>query len=126
MIHHIHKETQMPIYPLQSLLSISDDPMRDCLLYLPPITTKHLGCHEFISADDDLFLSEMVVCVSKQTGLCVGSGKLVSITSDKLVISHNRRNIYMYPQDIYVFRKLRKQRRKKQDREFYEALLHLL
>jgi len=115
----------MPLHPLHNILKDSSDPYTDLMTYLPGDTLPHIQSHEYIDTKGELYLYDMIVSISRETGKFTGKGKIVSITDKHISITSRGRNIYLYPDDIYIFRKMKKVYKKQENREFFEALLHL-
>tara|TARA_B100000674_G_C37081016_1_gene575907 strand:- start:149 stop:484 length:336 start_codon:yes stop_codon:yes gene_type:complete len=109
--------------PLRSLLEFSEDKHADLMKYLPSKTIHKLQNHEYRESED-IYLNESVVCVSRETGLVGNYGKVVKVTDDTITVKQGYRNLYVPLKEIYLFKKLRKT--KKNDRDFYEALLNIL
>ena len=111
--------------PLQYLLEIYNDKEKVLLHYLPTTTSKYLDNHEYIQDLESLFLNDRIVFVSKSTGKIYKKGTIIKISDDKITIKSSM-NISLPIHNYYIFRYLKKNRSKKQNRKFYEELLKSL
>lgn len=112
------------IEPLQTLLKIYKD-KHECLLqYLPDETTNQFRNHIFLDEDlETLYLDEMILLVSKSTGLIEKKGRTIKINENQITLRiQNKYNLCFQKDDYYLFKKQR--RKKKNEKEFYESLLN--
>ena len=114
--------------PLQNLLTIYDDKYKVLYHYLPNESTKKLDNHEYVLDLETLFLNDRLVFISKQTGKIYKSGSVIKITDERITIKekNSRSNLSLKKDDYYLFRYLKKNKSKKDNRKFYEELLKSL
>ena len=111
--------------PLKNLLTIYEDKESILKYFLPLSSTKHLDEYEYIHDLDTLFLNDRIIFIKKSTGEIYKKGTIIKITEDKITIK-NGMNISLPKNDYYTFRYLRKNKSKKNNRQFYEELLKSL
>tara|TARA_B110001452_G_scaffold245577_1_gene230349 strand:+ start:170 stop:517 length:348 start_codon:yes stop_codon:yes gene_type:complete len=111
--------------PLQNLLSIYGDKKKVLLHYLPHETTKKLDNHEYVLDLESLFLNDKLILIKKSTGKIDKYGVITKITAERITIKNNN-NISLAKDDYYIFRYLKKNKSKKDNRIFYEELLKSL
>lgn len=111
--------------PLKNLLTIYEDKEKILRIFLPEISTKHLDEYEYVRDLDTLFLNDRIIFIKKSTGEIYKKGTIIKITEDKITIK-NGMNISLPKNDYYTFRYLRKNKSKKNNRQFYEELLKSL
>ena len=111
--------------PLKNLLTIYEDKEKVLRMFLPESSTKYLDEYEYINDLDTLFLNDKLIFISKSTGEIYKKGTIIKITEDKITIK-NGMNISLPKNDYYTFRYLRKNKSKKNNRQFYEELLKSL
>lgn len=112
--------------PLKSILSIYENKQKVLLQYLPPESVKALSNHEYVQDLDTLFLNDRLVCIKKSSGKIHKKGIVIKITEEKITLKTNIHNISLPKQDYYIFRYLKKNNSKKNNRKFYEELLKSL
>ena len=113
--------------PLQNLLTIYGDKQKVLLHYLPNESTRKLDNHEYIEDLETLFLNDRLIFISKESGKIYRSGSVIQITDEKIMIKdHSRNNLSLKKNDYYLFRYLKKNKSKKDNRKFYEELLKSL
>ena len=112
--------------PLKSILEIYDDKQKVLLRYLPDDSTKALSNHEYVLDLDTLFLNDRLVCVKKSSGKIHKKGIVIKITEMKVTLKTTTMNISLVKDDYYIFRYLKKNNSKKNNRKFYEELLKSL
>ena len=112
--------------PLKSILEIYDDKQKVLLQYLPDESTKSLPNHEYVQDLDTLFLNDRIVCVKKSSGKIHKKGIVIKITEMKVTLKTTTMNISLVKDDYYIFRYLKKNNSKKNNRKFYEELLKSL
>jgi hypothetical protein len=111
--------------PLKNLLNIYKEKEIILKHYLPESSTKHLENHEYVYDLDTLFLNDRLVFIKKSTGEIYKKGVIIKLTEDKITIK-NGMNISLPKNEYYLFRYLKKNSSKKQNRKFYEELLKSL
>jgi len=109
--------------PLKSLLNLYEDKESILKHYLP--VANYLENHEYVYDLDTLFLNDRLVFIKKSTGQLYKKGTIIKITEDKITIK-NGLNISLPKNEYYLFRYLKKNGSKKQNRKFYEELLKSL
>ena len=113
--------------PLHNLLTIYGDKQKVLYHYLPNESTKKLDNHEYVEDLDALFLNDRLVFISKETGKIYNTGSVIKITEEKIMIKdRSRNNLSLKKEDYYLFRYLKKNKSKKDNRKFYEELLKSL
>lgn len=114
--------------PLKNLLTIYEDKESILKYFLPLSSTKHLNEYEYIHDLDKLFLNDRIIFINKSTGEYYKKGYIIKITEDKIMIKvmNSYQNISLPKNDYYIFRYLRKNKSKKNNRQFYEELLKSL
>ena len=112
--------------PLKNILEIYDDKQKVLLQYLPDESTKALSNHEYVQDLDTLFLNDRLVCVKKSSGKIHKKGIVIKITEMKVTLKTTTMNISLMKDDYYIFRYLKKNNSKKNNRKFYEELLKSL
>jgi hypothetical protein len=113
--------------PLHNLLAIYGDKQKVLYHYLPNESTKKLDNHEYVDDLETLFLNDRLVFISKGTGKIYNTGQVIKITEEKIMIkSRSRNNLSLKKDEYYLFRYLKKNKSKKDNRKFYEELLKSL
>tara|TARA_B000000532_G_C18832691_1_gene391095 strand:- start:842 stop:1195 length:354 start_codon:yes stop_codon:yes gene_type:complete len=114
--------------PLKNLLTIYEDKESILKYFLPLSSTKHLDEYEYIHDLDTLFLNDRIICINKSTGEYYKKGYIIKITEDKIMIKvmNSYQNITLIKDKYYIFRYLRKNKSKKNNRMYYEELLKSL
>ena len=113
--------------PLQNLLTIYGDKQKVLLHYLPNESTRKLDNHEYVEDLETLFLNDRLVFISKEIGKIYKRGSVIKITESKIMIKDcSRNNLSLKKEDYYLFRYLKKNKSKKDNRKFYEELLESL
>jgi hypothetical protein len=113
--------------PLHNLLAIYGDKQKVLYHYLPNESTKKLDNHEYVDDLETLFLNDRLVFISKETGKIYNTGSVIKITEKKIMIkSRSRNNLSLKKDEYYLFRYLKKNKSKKDNRKFYEELLKSL
>ena len=113
--------------PLHNLLAIYGDKQKVLYHYLPNESTKKLDNHEYVDDLETLFLNDRLVFISKETGKIYNTGQVIKITEKKIMIkSRSRNNLSLKKDEYYLFRYLKKNKSKKDNRKFYEELLKSL
>ena len=122
--------------PLESLLNLYDNKEEVLCQFLPDETTEQISKHTYLDKDDEVFVHEHLLCVSKQTGLLVCKGKIVDIKDSKaaadgsggqklFTIRSHGRNLRISPRDFYLFKK-HTHKQSKDKSEFLKSLLETL
>lgn len=112
--------------PLKSILEIYDDKQKVLLQYLPHESTKALSNHEYVQDLDTLFLNDRLICIKKSSGKIHKKGIVIKITDMRVTLKTTTMNISLVKDDYYIFRYLKKNNSKKNNRKFYEELLKSL
>ena len=113
--------------PLHNLLAIYGDKQKVLYHYLPNESTKKLDNHEYVEDLESLFLNERLVFISKETGKIYNTGSVIKITEERIMIkSRSRNNLSLKKEEYYLFRYLKKNKSKKDNRKYYEELLESL
>jgi len=112
--------------PLKSILEIYENKQKVLLQYLPQESVKILTNHEYVQDLETLFLNDRLVCIKKSSGKIHKKGVVIKITNEKITLKTNIHNISLPKDDYYLFRYLKKNNSKKNNRKFYEELLKSL
>jgi len=113
--------------PLHNLLAIYGDKQKVLYHYLPNESTRKLDNHEYVEDLDTLFLNDRLVFISKETGKIYNTGSVIKITEERIMIkSRSRNNLSLEKEEYYLFRYLKKNKSKKDNRKYYEELLESL
>ena len=112
--------------PLKSILSIYENKEKVLLQYLPSESVKSLSNHEYVQDLETLFLNDRLVCIKKSSGKIHKKGVVIKITNEKITLKTTTMNLSLPKQDYYLFRYLKKNNSKKNNRKFYEELLKSL
>ena len=117
----------MNIEPLETILKIYKDKQKVFINYFDDETvSKLLGKSYYNEETDDLFLNDNVTFVKKNTGKIFKSGKVISIDDPEITIKTQSNYLTLNSNEYYLFIKQRKNKSKKNDRDFYKALLNSL
>ena len=129
--------------PLESLLDLYDNKEEVLCQFLPDDTIEQLSKHTYLDLNDEIFVHEHLLCVSKQTGLLECKGKIVDIKEmsepyadgpdesdgfggQKLfTIRSQGRNLRISPRDFYLFKK-HTHKQSKDKSEFFKSLMDIL
>ena len=115
--------------PLKNLLIIySDSNKQEVLLnYLPNETTNKLRNHEYVIDLETLFLNDRLITINKQTGKIYKIGSVIKITEECITIKdkNSQNNLTLHTNDYYLFRYLRINKSKKDNRKFVRKVLAL-
>ena len=116
--------------PLKSILEIYENKQKVLLQYLPQESVKILKTmflnHEYVQDLETLFLNDRLVFIKKSSGKIHKKGIVIKITKEKITLKTNIHNISLPKDDYYLFRYLKKNNSKKNNRKFYEELLKSL
>ena len=90
---------------------------------MPNETTDKIRNHIFLDEEfETLYLDEMILLVSKSTGLIEKKGRTIKINENQITLRiQNKYNLCFQRDDYYLFKK--QKRKKKNEKEFYESLL---
>jgi len=124
--------------PLESLLNLYENKEEVLCQFLPEETIDQISKHTYLDVDDEIFVHEHLLCVSKQTGLLECKGKIVDIkemsdmsnaeseSDQKLfTIRSQGRNLRISPREFYLFKKHTHKQSKDQS-DFLKSLLETL
>lgn len=112
--------------PLKSILEIYENKQKVLLQYLPSESVKALINHEYVQDLETLFLNDRLVFIKKSSGKIYKQGVVIKITNEKITLKTTTMNLSLPKQDYYLFRYLKKNNSKKNNRKFYEELLKSL
>ena len=117
----------MNIEPLETILKIYKDKPKVLVTYLDDETVSKLINKVYYNEEtDDLFLNDNITFVKKNTGKIFHSGKIISIDDPEITIKTQSNYLTLNSNEYYIFIKQRKNKSKKNDRDFYKALLNNL
>lgn len=108
--------------PLQSLLSISQDKDSTLREFLPDETVQQLWNVTYV--EDDIYLDDRVILVSKMSGLITGRGKVIRIADDHITLKRSWATTYKLS-EVYIFSS-QKRKTNREKRELYAAILRSL
>jgi len=113
--------------PLEPILKIYKDKNKVFEEYLDTGTLKKL-IHKiyYEEEDNDIYLNDNITFVKKNTGRFYKSGKVIAIDESKITIKTSINYLTLDSKDYYIFIKQNKNKNKKNDRDFYKALLNSL
>ena len=117
----------MNIEPLKNILKIYKDKQKVLFAYLDSDTVSQLK--DTLLYDDinnDIYLNDNLIFVSKNTGKIFKKGKTISIDENKITIKTQTNHLTLDSNQYYIFIKQRKNKSKKNNRDFYKALLNNL
>jgi len=116
--------------PLKNLLIIYSDTDKEKVLlnYLEKETTNKLRNHEYVIDLETLFLNDRLITINKQTGKIYKIGSVIKITEECITIKdkNSQNNLTLHINDYYLFRYIKRNKSKKDNRKFYEELLKSL
>tara|TARA_B100001063_G_C16610546_1_gene475502 strand:+ start:432 stop:779 length:348 start_codon:yes stop_codon:yes gene_type:complete len=112
--------------PLKSILSIYENKQKVLLQYLPQESVKILTNHEYVQDLETLFLNDRLIFIKKSSGKIHKKGVVIKITKEKITLKTNIHNVSLPKDDYYIFRYMKKNNSKKNNRKFYEELLKSL
>jgi hypothetical protein len=112
--------------PLKSILDIYENKQKVLLQYLPSESVKNLSNHEYVQDLETLFLNDRLVLIKKSSGKIHKKGIVIKITEMKITLKTTTMNISLPKEDYYIFRYMKKNNSKKNNRKFYEELLKSL
>ena len=112
--------------PLKGVLSIYENKQKVLLQYLPSESVKTLSNHEYVQDLETLFLNDRLVLIKKSSGKIHKKGIIIKITDKKITLKTTNVNISLPKDDYYIFRYIKKNNSKKNNRKFYEELLKSL
>lgn len=111
--------------PLKNILKIYKDKNKVFQEYLDDDTLKKIkNCTFFDEKQEDLYLDDNISFVKKNTGEFYKKGKIIAIDDNIITIKTNNNHLNLDKDEYYLFIKQRKN--KKNDRDFYKALLNEL
>ena len=112
--------------PLKGVLSIYENKQKVLLQYLQSESVKTLSNHEYVQDLETLFLNDRLVLIKKSSGKIHKKGIIIKITDKKITLKTTNMNISLPKDDYYIFRYVKKNNSKKNNRKFYEELLKSL
>ena len=110
---------------LKPILDIYDTKKEVLLFYLDASIKSKVECSDYEGDDFNLFLNDTIHCINKSTLDLDHVGKILAIRNNKITMKVKYKySIHLNKDDYHIFIKRRKC--KKNDREFYKALLNSL
>lgn len=117
----------MNIEPLETILKVYKDKQKVFANYFDEETVSKLSGKVYYEEEtDDLFLNDNITFVKKNTGKIFHSGKIISIDNPEITIKTSSNYLTLNSNEYYIFIQQRKNKSKKNDRDFYKALLNSL
>tara|TARA_B100000035_G_scaffold304318_1_gene303901 strand:+ start:100 stop:450 length:351 start_codon:yes stop_codon:yes gene_type:complete len=114
--------TQIDI--LQPILDIYDIKKDVLLFYLSPEIRSTVEDFEYLDDGHELFLNDKIYLISRATLQLVKSGTIHAIQNKYVTIKYKRYNNHLPISEYHIF--IKRKRSKKNDRDFYKALLDSL
>ena len=113
------------IEPLKHILDIYDKKKDTLLYYLTDDVKDIVESFEFLDDGHDLFINDNIYCIHKSTLDLDYVGRIMAIQKQRITIKYKYKwSIHLPKNEYYIFIKRRKS--KKNDRDFYKALLNAL
>ena len=110
---------------LKPILDIYDTKKDVLLFYLEPTVRSEVEDFDYFDDDHDLFLNDKVFCIKRSTLELDVIGFVQSIKGKKISLKvKSKYGVHLNRDEYHIFIKRRKS--KKNDREFYKALLNAL
>jgi hypothetical protein len=110
---------------LKPILDIYDTKKEVLLFYLDASVKAQVEDFDYLDDDNDLFLNDKVYCVNRSTLELEDIGFIQAIKEKKMTLKvKGKYGVHLNKDEYHIFIKRRKN--KKNDREFYKALLNAL
>jgi len=110
---------------LKPILDIYDTKKDVLLFYLDATTRSQIEDFDFEGDDYNLFLNDTIYCINKSTLGLEHNGKILAIKGGKITIKVKYKySVHLDKDNYHIF--IKRRRCKKNDREFYKALLNAL
>lgn len=109
---------------LKPILDIYDIKKDVLLFYLTPEIRSTVEDFEYLDDDHELFLNDKIYLISRTTLQLVKSGTIHAIQNNYVTIKYKRYNNHLPISEYHIF--IKRKRSKKNDRDFYKALLESL
>ena len=110
---------------LKPILDIYDTKKDVLLFYLEPTISSEVEDFDYLDDNHDLFLNDKVYCIKRSTLDLDVIGFVQAIKEQKISLKvKSRYGVHINKNEYHIFIKRRKS--KKNDREFYKALLNAL
>lgn len=111
--------------PLDSILSNSNNPTDVLLRYLPDKTYEIIKKKIYYDPyNSDLFLNQKIFCIDKSNGKIASNGTIIKINDNLISIKCNNKHLHINTDDFYIF--ISQKKSKKNDYEYFQALLNML
>tara|TARA_A100001037_G_C14938735_1_gene539506 strand:+ start:505 stop:852 length:348 start_codon:yes stop_codon:yes gene_type:complete len=115
----------MNIEPLGSILEIYNNKDKVFQEYLEPKTSQKIkGYTYFDEKEKDLYLNDNILCIKKNTGKFFKKGKIIAIDENNITLKISNYHFTINKEENYLF--IKEKKNKKNNREFYKALLNQL
>jgi len=110
---------------LKPILDIYDTQKEVLLFYLDASIRSQVEAFDYLDDDNDLFLNDKIFCVDRSTLKLDHIGQIQAIKEKKITLKvKSKYSIHLNQDEYHIFIKRRKC--KKNDREFYKALLNAI
>ena len=110
---------------LKPILDIYDTKKDVLLFYLDASIRSQVEDFDYEGDDFDLFLNDTIFCINKSTLDLEHNGKILAIKENKITMKVKYKySIHLNKDNYHIF--IKRRRCKKNDREFYKALLNSL
>ena len=112
----------MNIEPLSLLLDLYKGKQEVLYYYLPEETVDKLINHNYYDKEEnDLFLDDLIACVSKSNGEIEYKGKIKKIDDESVTLKYNLQIVTIEINKYYIFIK-----QKRSNADYYRELLKSL
>jgi len=113
------------IDPLRKILKLYDIKKPHLLYYLDDKVSDQVEDFDLLDDGYELFLNDMIYCIHKSTLELEHKGRIIAIRKKMVSIKEKYKySVHLDKDKYYIFIKRRKC--KKNDRDFYKALLNAL
>jgi len=113
------------IEPLKHILDIYDKKKDTLLYYLTDDVKDIVEAFDFLDDGHDLFINDNIYCIHKSTLDLDYVGRIMAIQKQKITIKYKYKySIHLPKNEYYIL--IKRKKTKKNDRDFYKALLNAL
>jgi len=110
---------------LKPILQIYDVKKPHLLYYLDDKIRIQVEGLDFLDDGHELFLNDMIYCIHKSTLELEHKGKVISVLKNKVSIKEKYTySVHLNKTNYHMF--IKRKKNKKNDRDFYKALLNTL
>ena len=113
------------MYPLDFIINESNNPSDILLRYLPDKTYEIIKNKIYYDPyNSDLFLNQKICCIDKSNGKIAHRGNIIKIKDNFISIRCSNKCLHINTEDFYIF--ISQNKSKKNDYEYFQALLNML